>query len=85
MFQTRFQQLQQECQWIREVRVAGMMVGVELEVEGASVVQQCLDRNLLINCTQGNVIRLLPAMNLTFEQANEGVDILSDVLRNLQA
>ena len=54
-------------------------------IEGASVVQQCLDRNLLINCTQGNVIRLLPAMNLTVEQANEGVDILSDVLRNLQA
>ena len=61
------------------------MVGVELEVEGASVVQQCLDRNLLINCTQGNVIRLLPAMNLTVDEANEGVDILSDVLRNLQA
>ncbi len=84
LFQTRFNQLQVECEWIREVRVAGMMVGVELEVEGASVVQQCLDRNLLINCTQGNVIRLLPAMNLTVDEANEGVDILSDVLRNLQ-
>ena len=85
LFQTRFNQLQMECEWIREVRVAGMMVGLELEVEGASVVQQCLDRNLLINCTQGNVIRLLPAMNLTVDEANEGVDILSDVLRKLQA
>ena len=85
LFASSFNQLQQQCQWIREVRVAGMMVGIELEVEGASVVQKCLDRNLLINCTQGNVIRLLPAMNLTTEQASEGIEILSDVLRNLQA
>ena len=85
LFKTRFSELQKECQWIKEVRVAGMMVGVELEVEGASVVQQCLDRNLLINCTQGNVIRLLPAMNLSVEQANQGVDILSEVLRELRA
>jgi acetylornithine/succinyldiaminopimelate/putrescine aminotransferase len=36
---------------------------------------------LLINCTHGTVIRLLPAMNLTEEQANEGCDILADVLK----
>jgi acetylornithine/succinyldiaminopimelate/putrescine aminotransferase len=61
-----------------------MMVGIELDVDGGSVVQQCLEQNLLVNCTQGNVIRLLPAMNLTKQQANEGVDILSDVLRRLE-
>jgi acetylornithine/succinyldiaminopimelate/putrescine aminotransferase len=56
------------------------MVGIELNVEGAAFVKACLDRRLLINCTQNTVLRLLPAMNLTVEQANEGLDVLSTVL-----
>ena len=59
------------------------MIGIELGVEGAAVVKECLDRRLLVNCTQGTVIRLLPAMNLTEEQAEEGCDILSEVILNL--
>jgi acetylornithine/succinyldiaminopimelate/putrescine aminotransferase len=42
-----------------------------------------MERRLLINCTQGNVIRLLPAMNLTEEQAEQGCDILSEVLSQM--
>jgi acetylornithine/succinyldiaminopimelate/putrescine aminotransferase len=38
---------------------------------------------LLVNCTHGTVIRLLPAMNLSQEQAQEGCDILADVIRKL--
>jgi acetylornithine/succinyldiaminopimelate/putrescine aminotransferase len=60
------------------------MVGIELDLEGATVVQQCLDQKLLINCTQGNVIRLLPAMNLSDEQAERGCEILCGVLESLQ-
>ena len=41
----------------------------------------CLERRLLVNCTHGTVIRLLPAMNLTEEQAHEGCDILAEVLK----
>jgi acetylornithine/succinyldiaminopimelate/putrescine aminotransferase len=39
-----------------------------------------MERRLLINCTQGTVLRLLPAVNLTVEHAHEGLDILSEVL-----
>jgi acetylornithine/N-succinyldiaminopimelate aminotransferase len=65
------------------VRILGVMIGVELAVEGAPVVKSCLDRRLLINCTQGTVLRLLPAMNLTIEQAHEGLDILGEVLQQV--
>jgi acetylornithine/succinyldiaminopimelate/putrescine aminotransferase len=41
-----------------------------------------MERRLLVNCTHGIVIRLLPAMNLTEEQLHEGCDILADVLKN---
>ena len=83
-FKSRFEELRTQCQWIREIRTAGMMVGVELDVDGTPVVQKCLERNLLINCTQGNVIRLLPAMNLSMEQAEQGCDVVCEVLSALQ-
>jgi len=80
VFRTRLEEIKSECPLVEEVRAAGVMIGMELIVPGAEIVQQCMDRGLLINCTQGNVIRLLPALNLTQEQAHEGCDILADVL-----
>ncbi len=67
---------------VEELRVCGLMIGVELSVEGAAIVQQCLGRGLLINCTQQTVLRLLPAMTLSNDQVDEGCEILTDVLRN---
>ncbi|QDU28185.1 Acetylornithine aminotransferase [Anatilimnocola aggregata] len=83
LFRRRLTKLQQQCDLIKEVRVAGVMIGVELSVDGNPAVQACLERKLLINCTQGKTIRLLPAMNLPEEQAEEGCDILADVLQKL--
>jgi predicted acetylornithine/succinylornithine family transaminase len=83
LFRRKLLALQEECDVIREVRVAGVMIGLELAVEGAPVVKDCLDRKLLVNCTHNTVIRLLPAMNLTEEQAEEGCDILAGAIKNL--
>ena len=81
VFRTRLEALRSECDVIEDVRILGMMIGVELAREGAPVVKACLDRKLLINCTQGTVLRLLPALNLTAEQANAACDVLADVLK----
>ncbi len=80
LFRQRLNQLRQQCGAIVDVRVLGMMIGVELNIEGAPVVEACLRRKLLVNCTQGTVIRLLPAMNLPAEQVEEGCDLLADAL-----
>jgi acetylornithine/N-succinyldiaminopimelate aminotransferase len=85
LFRERFTALQAECPIIKEVRVAGVMVGIELTIEGAPVVKECLAKGLLINCTHNTVIRLLPAMNLSIEQAEEGIEILAGVLRQVAA
>lgn len=85
LFRERFTALAAECPIIKEVRVAGVMIGIELTIEGAPVVKECLAKGLLINCTHNTVIRLLPAMNLSHEQAEEGIDILAGVLRHVAA
>lgn len=79
-FRSRFQKLLQKLPVIRDVRVQGCMIGVELAVEGAPIVAKCLERRLLINCTHSTVLRLLPALNLTDEQIDEGFAILEAVL-----
>ncbi len=79
-FRRRLLTLQETCPNIVEVRALGAMIGVELATEGASVVQRCLDRGLLINCTHSTVLRLLPAINIPDELIDEGLDILAEVL-----
>jgi predicted acetylornithine/succinylornithine family transaminase len=81
VFRRRLTELQQQCDLVREVRIAGAMIGMELAVEGAPVVRACLERRLLINCTHGTVIRLLPALTLTDAQAHEGCDILAEAVK----
>ncbi len=81
LFRARLEELKNQCDLIREVRVEGAMIGVELTIEGAATVRACLERKLLVNCTNGTVIRLLPAMTLADQQAHEGCDILADVLK----
>ena len=84
-FRRRFEVLRESCPMIRDVRIVGLMIGIELSIAGGPIVAACLESNLLINCTQGNVIRLLPAMTMTSEQVDEGCDILAAALQEAES
>jgi predicted acetylornithine/succinylornithine family transaminase len=79
-FRSRFTALKEQSPLITEVRVMGTMIGVQLASEGAPIVQKCLERGLLINCTHQTVIRLLPAVNIPDELIDAGCDTLADVI-----
>ncbi len=79
-FRRRFEALKARCPLVQQIRVKGVMIGVELSADGAPVVEECLKRRLLINCTHGTVIRLLPALTLTDEQIDQGCAVLEDVM-----
>ncbi len=78
-FRGHFERLKERNPLIRELRVKGNMIGVDLkapaerrwEVPGAGV---------LINVTHDTVVRLLPALNITPEQVDEGCAVIADVL-----
>jgi acetylornithine/N-succinyldiaminopimelate aminotransferase len=80
IFRERLTALKERCDVVADVRVLGMMIGVELSIDGTAVVQACMDRNLLVNCTQGRVIRLLPAMTITPDEVRDGCDRLADAI-----
>ena len=80
-FKERLEEMRKEIDIIRDVRIVGAMIGIELQIEGAKFVQGCMEEKLLINCTQGNVIRLLPASNTPLELVDAALDILENQLR----
>jgi predicted acetylornithine/succinylornithine family transaminase len=79
-FRSRFEAVRARCSLIKEVRVQGCMIGIELTVDGTPIIAKCLERRLLVNCTHGTVIRLLPALTLSDTQLDEGCGILEEVL-----
>lgn len=69
---------------ITDVRGLGLMIGMELNIEGKAVIEECLKQGLIINCTQGKVLRIMPALNVTRKQINRAVAILDKVFQGLE-
>ncbi len=65
---------------VLEVRGMGLLVGMEMNRECAPVVQECMDRGLLINCAAGNVLRFMPPLLVQEEDIDRMVDILEQAL-----
>ncbi len=81
-FRARFEALRGELSGlVRDIRIRGTMIGLDLNVNATAIVGEAMQRRLLINVTHEHVIRLLPALTITDEQIDEGCAILTDVLR----
>jgi acetylornithine/N-succinyldiaminopimelate aminotransferase len=68
---------------IKDVRGLGLMAGVELNIEGNAIVEKCIEKDLLINCTHERVLRLMPALNITKKEVDKAVGILDNVLSRM--
>ncbi len=66
---------------IRDVRGRGLLVGIELMVEGKPIVQACLDEGVLVNVTAERVIRLAPPLTVTPEDIQLLIETLDKVLK----
>ena len=66
--------------FIREVRGEGLMIGVELSVEGAGFVAEAMRRGLLINCTHEFTLRLLPPFIITRAQVRDFLRLFELIL-----
>jgi acetylornithine aminotransferase len=70
---------------IKEIRGKGLMVGIELDHDCPELVKLALEEKLLINVTAGKVIRLLPPLIMTDDQATELVEKLSQLIKRYLA
>ncbi len=76
----RLAKIQAKCPIITEVRGCGLMIGIQLNCSGQEIVNNVRAQGLLLNCTQGSVLRLLPAMTITKKQLSHGLTVLEKAL-----
>jgi len=76
----KLHELKKKHSVIREVRGMALMTGIELAVEGKKIYEECLKKGLLINCTQGNVLRIMPPITVTKKEIDAAVKILDAAL-----
>lgn len=84
-FMFRLAKLARKYPFIKAVRGLGLMTGLELTVPGRDIVTACLDKGLLINCTQETVLRFLPPLIINRNDIRTAVGILDEALSEIHA
>lgn len=67
---------------IRDVRGRGMMLGIELQTDCEKIVHEMLEHKVLVNCTNTNVIRLLPPLILSFKEVDFVIEQFETCFKN---
>jgi len=81
-FLKRLQELKSKYPVIKDVRGRGLILGVELNIEGADIVKECMNKGVLINSTGGNVLRFVPPLVVTETDVDAVVNVLEEVIKN---
>jgi len=64
---------------VREIRGAGLMVGMEIDADAKPLVARCLEAGLILNAA-GNVVRFLPPLTVSPEEIGRALSILSGAM-----
>ena len=84
-FMGELNRLKKKHSVIRDVRGKGLIIGMELTIPGAEIVNKCLEQGVLINCVQNNVLRFLPPLIVTNDEVDRVVALLDEVLKLSQS
>ena len=58
------------------------MIGIELDKPCGELVEQAREKGLLINVASGNVVRLVPPLNITAEESDLIIETVSALIEN---
>lgn len=82
-FHQQFNQKLSQESCVTDIRNKGLMIGIELDRPCTELIKQALERRLLINVTAERVIRLLPPLIISNEQADEIISIICDLIHQI--
>lgn len=80
-FKAQLLKLASKHRMVKEVRGAGLMLGMELEIPGKDIVVDAMNEGLLINCTNNTVLRFLPPFILRKKDVDRAIKGLDHVLK----
>ncbi|MFO7838681.1 MAG: acetylornithine transaminase [Desulfosalsimonadaceae bacterium] len=78
-FMEQLLDLQKRHAVITEVRGMGLMIGMSLSIEGMPVVDACMERGFLINCTQEKVLRFVPPLVISKSEIDSLIECLDAI------
>ncbi|MFH0771351.1 MAG: aspartate aminotransferase family protein [Candidatus Omnitrophota bacterium] len=81
--QNRLSILKKNFSFVKLVKGKGLMLGVELAVEGKPIVDKCIEKGLLINCTQKTILRLMPPLIVKNDHIDTAVSILNEAMKGI--
>ena len=65
---------------VENISGMGLMLGILTNKDAGEIAKECLEKCLLVLTAHKNKVRLLPALNISFAELNEGLDILKEVI-----
>ena len=65
---------------VENISGMGLMLGILTNKDAGEIAKECLEKGLLVLTAHNNKVRLLPALNISFAELNEGLDILKEVI-----
>ncbi len=77
-------ELKKEYSFIKEIRGKGLLIGMDLTIDGKDIVMESLKDGLLINCTMDKILRFLPPLIVTKEEIDSMLEILYGVLKRMK-
>ncbi len=77
--------LKEKYDFIADVRGLGLLIGIELSMDGGDIVDKMREKGVLINCTAGKVLRLAPALIITCEDIDTLTQALDEVFTEINS
>ena len=76
--------LSKKYRYVRELRGKGLLIGMELSIEGKEIVDKCQEKGLLINCVGGHVLRFIPPLIVNSIEVRRAIGILDEVMAEIK-
>lgn len=76
-FKNKLSDLQKQLPQITKIKGLGLMIGCDVNVDAAPIVEFCLEKGVLINAVGGKVLRFVPPLTVTKEEIDQVVEVLA--------
>jgi len=80
----KLQELKEKHDSIKSIRGMGLLIGIQLSIDTKKFIDQCIESGLLLVGAGGDVVRLLPPLNIEEAYIDRAMNIIDSVLGQLE-
>ncbi|MFX4262324.1 acetylornithine transaminase [Pelotomaculum propionicicum] len=81
---SELEKLREKYDYVKEIRGKGLLIGMELSIDGKKIVDACQEKGLLVNCVGGHVLRFIPPLTVSSTEVRQAIGILDEVMAGIK-